>query len=92
MYVIVYCNKGPDQGAVYLTRPLDGHEILDTGTFAAVVADQLGWSIAEPTGHIPNTCGDIRVEFLDHEPDIVAGRYQGSVRIWSGASFYFQDG
>lgn len=95
MYVIVYCNEGPDQGLVYLSRPLAGDEKMVARTFADEVANTLGLAISEPNGHIPNCSGDIRVEFLDHKPRIEAvadygDRYQGSTRIWSGESYYFE--
>ncbi len=89
MHVIVYCNEGPDAGLVYLTRELGGEELLVARTFADQVAHDFCVDIAEPSGHIPNCCGDIRVEFLDHAPNVVDERYQGSTRIWSGESYYF---
>ncbi len=89
MHVIVYCNEGPDSGRVYMTRELADKELLVARTFADRVAFSLGLEIEEPTGHIPNCSGDIRVEFIDHEPRIVGEHYQGSVRIWSGESYYF---
>lgn len=90
MYVVVYCNEGMDSGLVYLCRRLADDELLDLRTFADQVADEREAVIAEPDGHIPNCCGDIRVEFTDHEPNVIGERYQGSTRIWSGASFYFE--
>jgi hypothetical protein len=89
VHVIVYCNEGPDSGMVYMTRELADEELLVARTFANQVADSLGLEIAAPSGHIPNCCGDLRVEFIDHEPWIVGERYQGSVVIWSGESYYF---
>ncbi len=90
MHVIVYCNEGPDSGLVYMTRRLPDHEPLVAREYANQVAASLGTAIADPSGYIPNCCGYIRVEFLDHEPRIVGERYQGSVRIWSGESYYFE--
>lgn len=88
MWVIVYCNEGPDSGYVYLSRELTDDEVMDERRFADEVANHLGSSIDESDEHIPNCCGDIRVEFIDHEPNIVDEHYQGSVRIWSGESYY----
>jgi hypothetical protein len=89
MYVVVFCNEGPDSGYVYMTRELAGEELLSARTFADRVAFSLGREIEDPDGHIPNCCGDIRVEFIDHEPQISGERYQGSSVIWSGKSYYF---
>ncbi len=90
MYVIVYCNEGPDSGLVYLSRKLGDDELLVERGFADQIAAQRGVEIDEPSGHIGNHCGHLRVEFIDHEPNIVDERYQGSTRIWSGASYYFR--
>lgn len=89
MFVIVYCNEGHDSGFVYLNRELGDDEIMDERTFADEVARTLGQEIDASPGHIMNCCGDLSVEFLDHEPDVIDERYQGSTRIWSGESFYF---
>jgi hypothetical protein len=89
MHVIVYCNEGPDSGIVYYTENLDGDTKMNCRAFAERVAASLGFDIAKPSGHIGNYCGDLRVEFVDHRPNIVDGRYQGSTRIWSGESYYF---
>jgi len=89
MWVIVYCNEGPDSGLVYMTRRLADTELLSERPIADRVAASLGFLVADPGGHISNCSGDIRVEFLDHEPLIINERYQGSVRIWSGESYYF---
>jgi len=89
MWVIVYCNEGPDSGLVYMARKLADEELLVARTFADHVADSLGVEIDASSGHIPNCCGDLRVEFIDHKPRISGERYQGSVRIWSGESYYF---
>ncbi len=96
MFVIVYCNEGMDQGYVYLCRALADDELLVERAFADEVAEQFCTTIAEPDGYIPNCCGDIRVEFTDHQPAIEhdahndCDRYLGSVCIWSGESFYFE--
>jgi hypothetical protein len=58
--------------------------------FADEVARSYNCEIDESDGYILNCCGDLRVEFLDHEPSIVGERYQGSTCIWSGESFYFK--
>jgi hypothetical protein len=89
MHVIVYCNEGPDTGLVYLTRELADEELLVERTFADRVASDLGLELEAPSGHIPNCCGDIRVEFMGHAPNVVDERYQGSTCIWSGESYYF---
>lgn len=89
MHVIVYCPEGPDAGTVYLNRKLDDQETLNARRIAERVAASLGFELAKPTGHIHNNAGDIRVEFLDGEPNVVDERYQGSIRIWSGESYYF---
>ena len=91
MHVIVYCNEGPDQGYVYLNRELTDDEVMDERRFADEVAGTLDREIDESDGHIPNCCGHLRVEFIDHEPNVVDERYQGSVRIWSGESYYFAE-
>jgi hypothetical protein len=96
MWVIVYCNEGPDQGMIYLNRALADDEIMSARAFADEIARQFDREIDEPDGYIPNCSGDLRVEFVDHEPEIEhderhdCERYQGSVCIWSGASFYFK--
>ncbi len=90
MWVIVYCNEGWDAGLVYLCRKLADEEILNERTFADQIARQNDREIAESSGYIPNCCGDLRVEFMDHEPKIENERFQGATRIWSGASFYFE--
>ena len=96
MRVIVYANEGMDQGFVYLNRELSDDEIMNERRFADEVARSLDCEIAEPDGYILNCSGDIRVEFIDHEPEIERDtyndydRYLGSVRIWSGESFYFK--
>jgi hypothetical protein len=90
MHVIIYCNEGMDQGHVYLARELADDELMDERRFADQVADMFECEIDESGGHIPNCCGDLRVEFLNGEPNIVGERYQGSVCIWSGESFYFK--
>lgn len=96
MHVIVYANEGMDQGYVYLTRELGDDEELDERTFADQVASMLDREIDESDGYIPDCCGDIRVEFLDGAPAIErderndCDRYQGSVCIWSGESYYFK--
>lgn len=96
MNVIVYANEGMDQGYVYLNRALADDEVMDERKFADEVAAQLDREIDNSDGHIPNCCGDIRVEFIDHEPNIErdthndCDRYQGSTCIWSGESFYFK--
>lgn len=90
MHVVVYCNEGPDAGLVYLSRALADDEVMSERRFADEVAGNLGLDIDESNGHIPNCCGDIRVEFIDHEPSMDGERYQGSVCIWSGESYYFE--
>jgi hypothetical protein len=96
MYVIVYCNEGMDQGAVYLCRELSDDETLDERRFADEIASQFDAEIAEPDGHIFNCMGDIRVEFTDHKPAIEHDEhndrdlYLGSACIWSGESYYFK--
>lgn len=89
MHVIVYVNEGPDQGYVHLNRALGDDEKLDERAFAEQVAKGLDSALAEPDGYIVNCSGDIRVEFTDHEPNVIDDRYQGSTVIWSGESFYF---
>jgi len=90
MNVIVYCNEGMDQGQVYLKRALADDEIMNARTFADEVARSYDQEIDEPSGHIMNCFGDLRVEFMEHEPNVVDERYQGSTCIWSGESFYFK--
>jgi hypothetical protein len=97
MYVIVYCNEGYEQGMVYLCRALADDEIMDERKFADQVAAEYDRTIAEPDGYVFNSMGDLRVEFLSHEPPIErdtyndCDRYLGSTVIWSGESFYFGD-
>jgi hypothetical protein len=90
MNVIVYANEGMDQGHVYLCRALADDEIMDERRFADEVATSYDTEIADPDGYIPNCCGDVRVEFVEHDPVIVDERYQGSTCIWSGESYYFK--
>lgn len=92
MHVIVYSNEGPDQGYVYLNRALADDEIMDERRFADQVARGLEMEIDDSDGHIPNCCGELRVEFTEHKPDVNGDRYQGSTVIWSGESFYFKRG
>lgn len=94
MYVVVYCNEGPDQGVVYLSRALADDEIMCARKFADDIAAQYDRTIAESSGYIQNCFGDLRVEFLSHEPRIEhdrddQARYQGGSVIWDGQSFYF---
>ena len=89
MHVIVYANEGMDQGYVYLCRELADDEIMDERRFADEVAASRDTAIDDYPGHIPNCCGDIRVEFTDHVPVVIDERYQGSTVIWSGESYYF---
>jgi hypothetical protein len=65
---------------------------MDEREFANQVAASLGTSIDESDGHIHNCCGDIRVEFTAHVPNVVGEHYQGSTCIWSGESYYFASG
>lgn len=92
MRVIVYVNEGFDSGCVLLDRELADDEIMDERVFADQIAKDRDSEIDDSDGYIPNCCGDIRVEFIDHEPNIVDERYQGSVCIWSGESYYFKRG
>lgn len=92
MHVVIYCNEGPDQGLVYLTRALTDDEIMEERRFADEVASTLNQRVDDSDGHIPNCCGHLRVEFIDHAPEIVDERYRGSVHIWSGESFYLASG
>ena len=98
MWVIVYCNEGTDQGYVYLSRELADDELLTERVFADQVAAMYDREIADPDGYIFNCSGDVRVEFLNHEPEIEhdshndCDRYLGSPCIWSGESFYFKRG
>lgn len=91
MHVVVYCNEGPDSGLVYYTRPLTDDEPMNARRFADQVANSLGYEIAAPNGRIPNCCGSLRVEFIDHAPNVIGERYQGCARIWSGESYYFSE-
>lgn len=90
MWVIVYCNEGYDSGLVYLCRALADDEIMSERAFADEIARQYDREIDDSPGYILNCSGDLRVEFTDHEPNVIDERYQGSVRIWSGESFYFK--
>jgi hypothetical protein len=92
MHVVVYCNEGPDQGLVYLTRALADDEVMNARAFADKVADDLEQEIDDSDGHVGNSAGDVRVEFIDDPPEIVDERYQGRTRIWSGESYYFKRG
>lgn len=90
MNVIVYVNEGMDSGYVYLNRALADDELMDERVFADQVADERDQEIDDSDGLVPNCCGDIRVEFVEHEPNVTDERYQGSTCIWSGESFYFK--
>jgi len=79
MWVVVY---NPETNEEYLRRTVGEHEHLDTLAIAQSIAEECDQLIAEPDGHIPNCCGDIRVEFR-RDPD-------NDVCIWSGESFYFK--
>ena len=63
---------------------------MDERRFADEVAASLDREIDESDGYILSCSGDIRVEFIDHEPEIERDRYLGSVSIWLGESFYFK--
>ncbi len=90
MYVIVYANEGYDAGHVYLNRELADDEIMDERKFADEIAAQYDQEIDDSDGYIMNCSGDLRVEFLNGPPNVIDERYQGSVCIWSGESFYFK--
>ena len=90
MFVIVYCNEGFDSGYVYLCRALADDEIMDERHFADEIARQHDREIDTSDGCIPNCSGDLRVEFMDSEPNVVDECFQGATRIWSGESFYFK--
>ncbi len=89
MHVIVYANEGYDQGMVYLCRALADDEIMDERKFADEIARQYDRTIDDSDGYIPNCCGDLRVEFMEHVPNVIGERFQGATCIWSGESFYF---
>jgi hypothetical protein len=63
-------------------RELGPDEILDCEVFAATYADQCGAELSTEPGHIPNCCGDVRIEFRE-DPD-------NHVHIWAGQSFFFK--
>lgn len=90
MWVIVYANEGWDQGLVYLCRKLSDDETMDERRFADEIARSYDREIDESPGYIPNCSGDIRVEFMEHEPRVIDERFQGATCIWSGESFYFK--
>lgn len=94
MWVIVYANEGWDQGLVYLCRELSDDETMDERRFADEIAAQYDREIADPDGYIPNCCGDLRVEFMEHKPACETRdgdtRFLGATCIWSGESFYFK--
>lgn len=79
MYAIVIDPSSGEEQARWL---LGDSEPLNCDTYAARYADCVGMSIAPSTGHIPNCCGDFRVE-LRKDPN-------NSVCIWSGESYYFE--
>jgi len=68
-------------GETLFCRRMAPRERLDARKFAHEIAGMYDCTIAEPDGHIPNCCGDIRVEFRPRRDDPVC--------IWSGESFYF---
>jgi hypothetical protein len=81
MFVYIYA---PESDELIFTRRMGPHEKMDARKFADKIADDYGTSISDASGHIPNCCGDIRVEFRPR-------RDNGTV-IWSGESFYFEQG
>ena len=80
MFVVI---TEPDTDEVVYSRQLGPNEnINDCRKFADRYAESIGVEIAEPDGHIPNCCGDIRVEIRLRKKD--------SLHIWTGESFYFK--
>lgn len=77
MHVIIESPAGTE---VY-RRELADSEVMDCREFADKYADSVGATISDESGHIPNCCGDVRVEF---RPDP-----ENHVHIWTGESFYF---
>lgn len=90
MWVIGYAPEGWDAGTVYLCRKLSDDETMSEERFADEIARSIGLEIDASDGYIPNCCGDLRVEFMEHEPRVIDERFQGATCIWSGESFYFK--
>lgn len=80
MWLVIERPEGMDQGEV-MRRELRDDETLDPAFHAEQWASENNYTLSPDTGHIPNCCGDIRVE-LRPDPD-------KSWHIWDGKSFYF---
>ena len=96
IWVIAYSNEGMCQGMVYYWSLLNGNDILDPDIYANKVANAMDVELAKESGYIPNSCGDMRVEFWFEKPKFninsdnskSVARYP--VHIWSGKSYYFR--
>ena len=80
MFVVVYEPENGD--AVLYQRRMGPNEKLDLDRFAKLVADMFDADLDESDGHIPNCCGDMRVEFRPYRDN--------AFHIWTGRSYYFK--
>jgi hypothetical protein len=79
MFVVIY---EPSTDVTLYSRRMGPNETIDARRFADMIAAEYDREIDEQNGHIPDCCGDIRVEFRP--------RKNVSWHIWDGQSFYFK--
>jgi hypothetical protein len=80
MFVVIY---EPETDILLYQRRMGPNEKLDLDKLIDWYAQTIDRDIDhEPTGHIPNCCGNIRIEFRPRR-DI-------GWHIWSGRSYYFK--
>jgi hypothetical protein len=80
MFVVIYQPENNDR--VIYQRRMGPNEKLDLDRFALIGAIECEAELDTANGHIPNCCGDIRVEFRPHRDN--------GLHIWSGQSYYFK--
>lgn len=80
MFLVIY---EPSTDVTLVCRRMAPNETLDARLHADRLANSYDRQIADPSGHIPSSCGDIRVEFRPRKND--------GVVIWAGQSFYFAE-
>ena len=79
MFIVIY---EPSTDVILYSRCMGPNEKMDALHFATKYAAEQDREIDEQSGHIPNVCGDLRVEFRP--------RKNVNWHIWSGESFYFK--
>lgn len=77
MFLAILANHS---GEYEVLRRLGPNETLDCEHHAKVWADYMGVDLAQPNGHIPYGCGDIRVEIRSHK--------YADCSVWSAQDYY----